>query len=83
VRAQHGGQRIEIGVGAQHEHAVEPGVFVSLAAIDREVTVADFPGRPVLLTSALSPRCNCRSSAARMAVRSAIFAASRWLMQTM
>ena len=39
--AQHGGQRIEVGVGAQHEHAVEPGVFVSLAAIDREVTVAD------------------------------------------
>ena len=61
-------------VGAQHEHAVGPGVFVSLAAIDAEVTVAagrEATPKSVLPASAGSLRRNCRSSAARLAVRSA------------
>jgi len=39
--AQHGFERIEVGVGAQHEDAVEPLVLLNLVGIDREVIVAD------------------------------------------
>src|SRR5918996_1552286 len=38
--AQHGGEWVEVGVGAQYEDAVEPGVLPRLAGIDGEVAVA-------------------------------------------
>ena len=38
--AQHGGERIEVGVGAQHEDAVELGVLLGLGGVDGEVAVA-------------------------------------------
>ena len=38
--AQHGGERIEVGVGAQHEDAVELGVLLRLGLVDGEVAVA-------------------------------------------
>ena len=37
--AKHRDQRVEIGVGTQHEHTVEPGVFIGLVAIDGKVAV--------------------------------------------
>ena len=39
--AKHGVERFEIGVGVQHEDAVEPLVLINLVGIDREVIVAD------------------------------------------
>ena len=39
--AEHGLERIEIGVGAQHEDAVELLLFLDLVGIDREVLIAD------------------------------------------
>ena len=39
--AEHGLERIEIGVGAQHEDAVEFLLLLDLVGIDREVLVAD------------------------------------------
>ena len=38
--AEHGFERREIGVGAQHEDAVELGVLLHLGAIDGEMVVA-------------------------------------------
>jgi hypothetical protein len=37
--AKHREQRVEIGVGAQHEHAVEPDVFIRLIAIEGKVAI--------------------------------------------
>jgi hypothetical protein len=58
---------------AQHEDAVEPGLLLSLGAIDDEAILAS--GRQeatiaALPTSALSPFLSCRSSATRIAARS-------------
>ena len=39
--AKHGHERIEIGVGAQNEDAVELPLLLDLVGIDREVLVAD------------------------------------------
>ena len=39
--AQHGVERVEIGVGAQHEDAVELRLLLDLVGIDGEVVVAD------------------------------------------
>jgi hypothetical protein len=39
--AEHGFERVEIGVGAQHEDAVEPFVLLDLIGIDPEVILAD------------------------------------------
>jgi hypothetical protein len=39
--AKHGLERIEIGVGAQNEDAVELPLLLDLVGIDREVLVAD------------------------------------------
>jgi hypothetical protein len=39
--AEHGLERIEIGVGAQHEDAVELLLLLDLVGIDRKVLVAD------------------------------------------
>jgi len=39
--AEHGFERIELGVGAQHEDAVEPLLLFDLCGIDREVLVTD------------------------------------------
>ena len=39
--AEHGLERIEIGVGAQHEDAVELSLLLDLVGIDCEVLVAD------------------------------------------
>ena len=39
--AEHGLERIEIGVGAQHEDAVEFLLLLDLIGIDREVLIAD------------------------------------------
>jgi hypothetical protein len=38
---EHGAERIEIGVGAQHEDAVEFFLLLDLVGIDGEVLVAD------------------------------------------
>jgi hypothetical protein len=38
--AQHRGKRIEISIGAQHEHAIEAGVLLGLGAVDGEVALA-------------------------------------------
>src|SRR4029077_9154573 len=38
--AKHCLERVEIGVGAQHEDAVEPGVLLGLGAVDGEVAGA-------------------------------------------
>jgi hypothetical protein len=70
--AEHGLERVEIGIGAQHEDPVQPLVLLDLVAIDREVIVADrFQVTPVLPTSALSPLASWRSSAATIEARSA------------
>ena len=37
--AKHREQRVEIGVGAQHEHAVEPDAFIRLIAIEGKVAI--------------------------------------------
>src|SRR5207245_3835834 len=39
--AEHGFERVEIGVGTQHEDAVELLLLLDLIAIDREVIFAD------------------------------------------
>jgi hypothetical protein len=39
--AQHGLKRVEIGVSAQHEDAIEPRVVLDLGLIDGEVVLAD------------------------------------------
>ena len=39
--AEHGFERVEIGVGAQHENAVEPFLVLDLVRVDREVLIAD------------------------------------------
>jgi hypothetical protein len=39
--AQHGFERVEIGVGAQHEDAIELLLFLNLVGVDCEVLVAD------------------------------------------
>src|SRR6266481_3575991 len=39
--AEHGFERVEIGVGAQHENAVEPFLVLNLVRVDREVLIAD------------------------------------------
>jgi hypothetical protein len=39
--AEHGGERVEIGIRAQHEDAVEAHVLGNLGAIDGEVALAD------------------------------------------
>jgi hypothetical protein len=41
--AEHGRKRIEVGIGPQHEDAVELGVLSDLVGIDREVIIADRP----------------------------------------
>src|SRR5262245_23939416 len=38
--AKHGEQRVEIGVGTEHEDAIELGILLSLRAIDRKVVIA-------------------------------------------
>ncbi len=39
--AEHGFERVEIGIGARHEDAVELLLLFDLGGIDREVLVAD------------------------------------------
>jgi hypothetical protein len=39
--AEHGFERVELGVGTQHEDAIEPLLFLDLVGIDREVLIAD------------------------------------------
>ena len=39
--AEHGLERVEIGIGAQHEDAVELLLLLDLVGIDREVLAAD------------------------------------------
>ena len=77
--AEHGGERVEIGIGAQHEDAVEFFVLLDLIRIDPEViladrlqaaSIADVADQRLVLAS-------CRSSAAMIEARSAAsFAAS-------
>jgi hypothetical protein len=39
--AEHGLERIEIGVGAQHEDAVELALLLDLVGINRKILLAD------------------------------------------
>ena len=39
--AEHGFERIEVGIGAQHEDAVELLLLLDLSGVDREVLLAD------------------------------------------
>jgi hypothetical protein len=40
--AQHGVERSEVGVGAQHEDAVEFGVFLGLGRVDDKTLFASY-----------------------------------------
>jgi hypothetical protein len=39
--AEHGFERVELGIGAQHEDAVEPLLLFDLCRVDREVLLAN------------------------------------------
>jgi len=86
--AKHRFKRREIGVGAQHEDAVELDVLFRPGPIDGGTVVAARGEETTIALGAatrlLSPFFNCRSSAARIATRAAasFFISSR-LRQTM
>src|SRR5258705_12604937 len=56
--AEHGFERVEIGVGAQHENAVEPFLVFDLVRVDREVLIAD---RLQVAPTSMAPMCRWRS----------------------
>jgi hypothetical protein len=61
--AEHDLEPVEIGVGAQHEDAVEPLLLLDLVGIDREVLVGDrlqVAPKVGMPTSALSPLTHLR-----------------------
>src|SRR5450759_4308501 len=53
--AKHDLDRGEVGVGAQHEDAIEPGVFLGLGAIDDEAILAS--GRQEAAITAIADEC--------------------------
>src|SRR5271166_6939821 len=72
--AEHRFQRRDVGIGAQHEDAIELGVLFRLGPINGETVVAgrgEEPTIALVADQALSPFFNCRSSAARTAARAA------------
>ena len=78
--AEHGLERVEISVGAQHEDAVKFLLLFDLVGVDREMLVADRP--QIAPKAGVADQClvalgELRSSADTIAARSAAsFAAS-------
>ena len=72
--AEHGLEWVEVGIGAQHEDAVELPLLLDLVGIEGEALAAgrlEVAAKAGIADSALSPLASWRSNAATIEARSA------------